>query len=198
MKILKTFEAGKFTAKVYEREKPLRNFPSCPYAILTEMATPGAKWRKSKVVSHIVYRTLDEAILAASGWADRIRANIATKEKQQAEKRAAQKNLSASDFYKVGDVIYCSWGFEQTQVDFYRVIRVLPKQIEIAELTQKTVPGSEMAHGMADDRVPGDQLKENGDKYRLTVRLGGQLSKISSFQYPAKWDGRPKYCSWYA
>lgn len=198
MKILKTLEAGKFTAKVYEREKPLRNFPSCPYAILTEMATPGAKWQKSKVVSHIVYRTLDEAVSAASGWADRIRASDEAKAKRKQKAKEAQKALSAAEFYKVGDVVYCSWGFEQTQVDFYRVIRVLPKQIEVAELYQKTVEGSEMSHGMACDRVPDNELRPNGDKYRLTVRPGGDLSKISSFQYPHKWDGLPKYRSWYA
>lgn len=198
MKIVKTLTAGKYSVTIYEREKPLRNFPSCPFAAKYELATPNGKYHKTELLSHYVYKTLEEALSAASGWMDRIRANNETDAKRKEKAKEAQKTLSAAEFYKVGDVVYCSWGFEQTQVDFYRVIRVLPKQIEVAELYQKTVEGSEMSHGMADDRVPDNELRPNGDKYRLTVRPGGDLSKISSFQYPHKWDGRPKYCSWYA
>jgi hypothetical protein len=38
---------------------------------------------------------------------------------------------------KVGDVFVCSWGYEQTNVDFYQVTRTMNKAIEIREIKKE-------------------------------------------------------------
>lgn len=188
MQTLKFFAVDKYSAKVYKRED-LQKFPSCPFAVICEMATPKGKYRKTKVLSHIVYRSFEEAEKAATTWI----AGIFRKQEQKENKKQAQKTLSASDFYKVGDILSTSWGYEQTNVDFYKVIRVLNKQIEVAELKQISEPGSEGF--MCDSRLPSDEM--TGKTYRLCVRDEGNLSRIGYSRYPSKWDGRPMSCSWY-
>lgn len=188
MQTLKFFAVDKYSAKVYKRED-LQKFPSCPFAVICEMATPKGKYRKTKVLSHVVYMSFEQAEKAASTWL----AGIFRKQEQKENRKQAQKTLSASDFYKVGDILSTSWGYEQTNVDFYKVIRVLPKQIEVAELKQTSVPGSEGF--MSDSRLPSDET--TGRTYKLCVRAEGNLSRIGHSRYPSKWDGRPMSCSWY-
>lgn len=31
------------------------------------------------------------------------------------------------DGYKVGDIFYTSWGYEQTNIEFYQVVKATPK-----------------------------------------------------------------------
>lgn len=37
---------------------------------------------------------------------------------------------------KVGDIFSCSWGYGQTNVDFYKVTRVMKKQIEVRPIAE--------------------------------------------------------------
>ena len=50
---------------------------------------------------------------------------ISSKERKQAEK-IANKERVKKDFQdvKVGDIFLCSWGYEQTNVDFYKLIEL--------------------------------------------------------------------------
>ena len=45
--------------------------------------------------------------------------------------KASTKTISAAHHYKVGDILYNSWGYNQTNVDWYQVIKVKPKSIVI-------------------------------------------------------------------
>ena len=59
----------------------------------------------------------------------------------------------------VGDYVCSSWGYEQTNIDFYRVTKVTDHFVWLQEWTQKLVSveswGSETV-------VPGDQPKQKG------------------------------------
>jgi len=35
---------------------------------------------------------------------------------------------------KVGDIYVCSWGYEQTNIDYYQVVRVLPKSVVVQSI----------------------------------------------------------------
>jgi hypothetical protein len=41
--------------------------------------------------------------------------------------------------YKVGNIVYNSWGYDQTNIDFYQVVGVTAKTIKIRQLKQRTV-----------------------------------------------------------
>lgn len=94
---------------------------------------------------------------------------------------------------KVGDVLHSSWGYEQTNCDFYEVVAVKGAVVEIREIGSSIVEGSE---GYMSDRrlpIPG---KHFGEVLRRRPSEGNCVRiNESSNAYP--WDGKECYCSWY-
>lgn len=90
--------------------------------------------------------------------------------------------------YQVGDILYSSWGYDQTNVDFYEVVGIGEKSIAIRPIRQKVVKSSE---GGADYVVPRPG-RFDGPKKTKRVRPGGSI-KIESYANAYKWDGKPKY-----
>ena len=121
---------------------------------------------------------------------------------EKAAKKSANAVMSAADHWKIGDIIVNSWGYEQTNIDFYIVTAVKGKTIAVAEVYGAQVEGSLYSHGMACDVVPTTELKPNAKTFNLRVKSGyngaATLSQPQSYYYMHKWDGRPRYKSWYA
>jgi|TARA_R100001530_G_scaffold10633_2_gene10490 hypothetical protein len=93
---------------------------------------------------------------------------------------------------KVGDILYSSWGYDQTNIDFYQVIEKKGSTFVIREISQK---GSNyMSHGMACDVQP---VRDSfiGDPI-IRRSLGGGNS---SWKHLSKTTDEAKhYKSWYA
>jgi len=88
---------------------------------------------------------------------------------------------------KEGDVLYCSWGYDQTQVDFYKVKEVLGKnRVKIVPMTAVV---AEQGTG-ADYMVAG---AEKGEPMLKVVNGQTNSVKITSFSNAYLWDGKPKY-----
>ena len=135
-------------------------------------------------------------------------------ETEKLQKKEAQKKVmdtfKASDYFSVGDVIVNTWGWEQTNVDFYQVVDVLNKKIRVKEIGAKIVENSMYSHGMACELVPAkDSFVEEGRKTEYLLSLKPDVNKTGdvtacricnpeSYYYFRKWDGRSEYCSWYA
>lgn len=66
--------------------------------------------------------------------------------KEQIKDRKAYKekkqNAISENPFKVGEVLYQSWGYDQTNIDFFEIIEVLPKSVRIRKIGQNTVVGS--------------------------------------------------------
>ena len=58
---------------------------------------------------------------------------------------------------KVGDVMYSSWGYDQTNVDFYKVVRATAKSVWLISIGASAVEGSE---GFMCNRVLPDPARE--------------------------------------
>ncbi len=121
------------------------------------------------------------------------RADSQAKEKA---KEKAEKAAFIPDF-KVGDIFCSSWGWEQTNVDFYQVIKKVGKHTAVfREVTQQTVEGSLQSGGMACDVLPEIDSFVNDTTYQKRITKYG--AKFSSYQQATKHHGMPKYKSWYA
>jgi hypothetical protein len=103
----------------------------------------------------------------------------------------------------VGDIIHHSWGWEQTQCDYYQVLSVTAHGATIQAIDSETVPGSDTG-GMSDRRLPiKDQfVRRCGSgpvEEPLKVRIDGR-NYVTTLAHGSAtvWDGSPKYCSWYA
>ncbi len=166
--------------------------------------------RKTKVgekqVAFIYFHTeaqrqqyIDTQAKNAAGRAESIAAEAAAK-------RAAK--ASFINPYKIGDVLYTSWGYDQTNIDFYQVTGLTAKGIKFRELCQNEVPGEGISP-LAGYTIPikdsfrarsgGAACKEEFRAVQVYVGSNG-ISTCISFDghYLRIWDGKPQYASHYA
>ena len=69
---------------------------------------------------------------------------LAEREEKQAKANARRdaKRAARADFvnpYSVGDFLYTSWGYDQTNVEFFQVLEVRPTSLKIRKVFQKGV-----------------------------------------------------------
>lgn len=93
---------------------------------------------------------------------------------------------------KVGDILYCSWGYDQTNIDYYQVVGVTPASIKIQEISKSTVKEYTTSY----DVVPNPGTFAGGEK-PLTKRwksCAGEpwrySCKISSYSWAYLWEGQ--------
>lgn len=93
--------------------------------------------------------------------------------------RLAERKAWVPD-YKPGDILYTSWGYEQTNVDFYEVTAVRGKHVELRQLAQAKVR-TDMDQGRC---VPqsGSYI---GQPFRRLAQRDG--IRITSFAYAHRW-----------
>lgn len=119
-------------------------------------------------------------------------------DRQQA--RTTAKRSARAAFvnpYKVGDILHGSWGYDQTNCDFFQVLEVRPHALKIhkigGNLVASTGPDSA-------DVVPvKDAFLERHQPVWVTIQIDPRYGhSIPSPEYGSlsKWDGRPCYSSW--
>lgn len=120
---------------------------------------------------------------------------VKTETETEDRKRARRK--TAHDL-NVGDILYSSWGYEQSNVDFYEVVRVPSgRSAVVRKIEQNITSGLGYMSGMAMPK-PGmfvatakEFIRRAAGRHCLN---GGNLT----FGYLQKWDGKPKLVSSYA
>ena len=101
---------------------------------------------------------------------------------------------------KVNDVLYCSWGYDQTNIDFYKVIGFKGKTLELRELKKS----KEYKTDMTGVTMPVDNaFIATPFKKRLQILAQRdntvlEFVKINSYSRAYKWDGEPMNYSEYA
>lgn len=100
---------------------------------------------------------------------------------------------------KIGDIFYSSWGYEQTNICFYQVIKIVGKcSVDVRRIKSMICEESTNAFvGHVMPQVNGFI----GDTFRKRILDGydgKSLIKISSCQHARPWDGNPKMFTSYA
>lgn len=90
----------------------------------------------------------------------------------------------------VGDILYSSWGWEQTNIDFYQVIAIRGCTVQLRQLDQQITEDGYMCGTTVP--VP-DVFKGKA----LSRRMMKDYIRIDSYRTAWKWDGQPLRCSWY-
>lgn len=127
---------------------------------------------------------------------------IQKREDWKAERKLTQKNFKNPA--KVGDILDSSWGYDQTNIDFYQVTAVKGKQIVIKPLKQQISEVGE-TNSMSEYVVPiPNSFTEQTKEITKLVKASYQGSSydyvvnINSYAIATPWDGKPKYQSHYA
>lgn len=83
---------------------------------------------------------------------------------------------------EVGDVLYSSWGYEQTNIDYYLVQKLVGKtSVEIVEIGQKTIGTSDMCNDCIPDpgNIIGEPIKKRVDGESVRINSHIRASKKS-------------------
>jgi hypothetical protein len=146
------------------------------------------------------YRYKDEAQLDrhVTEFLDGEVKRLAEREQHKAAKSAEQKNFRTS--LKVGDVLHYSWGYEQTNCEFYEVVEVSPsgKSVMIRRIAGAIVPGSE---GYMSESLTAARGHYIGERMRKPVKpgFGSSGDRVPmKFGSATLWSGRPMTSTHYA
>lgn len=135
----------------------------------------------------------------------------------QRELRQEAKSRFQNPFQE-GDIMHHSWGYDQTNCDFYQVVGVKPHSVVLRKIAARTVPESEGF--MSETLMPvKDAFIEKGtqaltkqdheitpENPTIEKRVSFYVNEDRSLRYYIsvpfgwcdKWDGKPEYHSWYA
>lgn len=99
---------------------------------------------------------------------------------------------------KVGDIFYTDWGYDQTNVDFYKITAIKNKTATFVKLSNKWVNGSQVVPGEENHR--DWEIKARIMPYKYSSKIS-EYCKLpvcqgSSYKETAfKWNGGPVYCT---
>lgn len=102
---------------------------------------------------------------------------------------------TAAHIYKVGDILYSSWGYDQTNINFYEVVKATASTVTLWPMGKlKTYNGH-----MSGTVVPTDKLVLGSNAKAIRRKASGDNSiRISDYEYAHLWDGKPKGFTEYA
>lgn len=113
------------------------------------------------------------------------------KYKDESKTRRASDLAEFKSKLKPGAILSDSWGYEQTQVEFYKVLEVKGSSVLIVELGHITLE----AKSWASCDVMPDLNSTQGEP--LWKKVCTNYIPICSSIHLTLWDGKPKYKSWY-
>ena len=98
--------------------------------------------------------------------------------------------LDASKGPKVNDILVSTWGYDQTNASFFKVLRVMGKFVEIVALDEIETALPD-CHAMFGTSVPGGVCGIPSRKmFKLSENYGYSV-KIASYSTAFPWNGRP-------
>ena len=124
--------------------------------------------------------------------------------------------MSENKLPEVGDFLYSSWGYDQTNVQFYKVVKVSKASVWLQEWQNKVsnvvgwaseyvVPGdaakSYVNHQYGEDGFHSLGCEECAEVFApVEVKRWSKYGGVSFSSYKGAWlwDGQPKYASHYA
>jgi hypothetical protein len=148
-------------------------------------AAMGFVGKRSKPEFNLKFRTEQARQEYINREAERRRLVVGEKLKQQAERKNFEHN-----FVK-GDILYSSWGYDQTNVDFYQVTDVISsKEIVIRAIGKRVVSGK----GTSTEKVMAEPNEFTGPAMRKRPQGSGLHVnvRLNSFSNAYEWDGTPQ------
>lgn len=148
------------------------------------------KGRSKKPVWHYSFKTLENIKKKTEGLFNRLnnweKLKAERKEKRKLEKAQARKQV------EVGDIFHASWGWEQTNCDFYKVVKKEGAYMFLKRLYNKMV---EHYSSMAGTCVPVKNSFTDDEPLKVLISFS---PKVQHNTWASPWDGNAKYISWYA
>jgi hypothetical protein len=143
--------------------------------------------KANKASFHYSVKTTERVYTMVKEWFESLNSHVEFVKKMRAER-------SAPTSLKIGDIIVNSWGYDQTNVDFYRVTRTTAHYVWLQEIGSQQTE-KETGNSMAAYVVANPEVISNAP-----VERHGSSKEYVNFRHGSgsKWDGKEMYESWYA
>lgn len=184
------------TRYIPEKSTAIERFGAVVYLYTSEDNKPSAIsyiGKQSKPYFH--YRFTNDAQLSneVNNFFDNMKRQHEFKQARKAEKSAAHS-------IKAGDILYASWGYDQTNINFFQVVAVTKGTVTFGEIAQNLVEGS---HGfMCEDVTARRDAFLNGERFTRRADGNNHVSFAKDkggYKYHLSlYDGHPLYQSHYA
>jgi len=152
-------------------------------------------WKKKALKPFVSYRFKD--VKERELYIRHILDAEAKRQREKQEIREARKPTQEQiDSVRVGDIFVDTWGYDQTNVDFYQIVEKKGRAVMVRPIAARSVKGSE---GFMSDRrvaVPGNFKGEAAKK--ILGFSNGQAHLPSKYGWCGKWSGSAMSCTWYA
>jgi len=112
------------------------------------------------------------------------------KAKQKLEKKSRLQAL------EVGQIFVSSWGYEQTNVDFYQITELVGISTAILMPIRSEMVDGTQGHDCSNVTAIKDAFVENAEPLKKRMNTSGGFT-ISTCQRASKWSGKAMYSSWY-
>ena len=107
---------------------------------------------------------------------------------RKARVQAQRAERTTGHAFQPGDTVYASWGYEQTNMDWYRVTRATKSYVWLKQLASIQTETCFMSGTC----IPGQETT------KLVTRHYARCESIHIGQhFASKWNGRPKQYSTY-
>lgn len=105
------------------------------------------------------------------------------------ERKDVLAMIKSAASLSVGDIMYSSWGYDQTNIDFYEVVSATPSTVQIRHIEKKIVQ-----QGRGSDQVMPVAGRYTGPPKRKKIQVynDGPYVRLNSYSSARLWDGKPK------
>lgn len=103
-----------------------------------------------------------------------------------------QQSIEEAKKYVTGAIVYSSWGYDQTNVDFYIILERVNNTV-----TLQQIGGIRQYDHSDSGKVSPDPSKTFGKPFKKRINKYGYI-KLTSYSHCYLYDGTPKYFSTYA
>jgi len=172
---------------------------------------------KNAATDAVVYLTGDTTAVAFSGKRSKCDFNLrftstekrdiytaaylahkAQSQQEDVERKAqarAERKAWKHDFF-VGAILHYSWGYDQTNCEFYQVVSLKAKAIIIRRIAGALTPDGGCGP-MSGSMVPCPDNFIEAEEMKIP-KMGYKGNSLVSMEFGIadKWDGRPCYTSW--
>ena len=168
--------------------KPEEGTNAVAYYYDLDASTPAAMvfvGRACKPSKHLCFLTTERREEYVQGIFQNVKANEAAKKARAA--KAKLDKAKAAESVKVGDIFSSSWGYDQTNVDFYKCVAKRGQMIDVVKVGH-TLDHCERG---SDYVVPDVDCPLGGKMTKRINQYGG--FRVESYANAYPFDGKPEY-----
>lgn len=140
---------------------------------------------------------LEQAEAYVAGIKEGIDQKVKAKQDRLAEKAKAREEFVNP--YKVGDILYSSWGYEQTNREFYQIVAVGNRSLKLRQISAKSVRETSWCSSEVAP-VKDNFISDEVHRVNIVISVCGNnvCHSIKSPIYGGlyKYEGGTLHCSW--